>query len=388
MWEESFYSSSSSISKEISPCLLCACGTKSRIPIDKPNHHESTHQQMFNYFCKILGMKEPSKIWNFENEKVFPFCAICKALLNTLVEVYSKLEELERVIKARMNEGEKTFVGDDLYGKCDERYLKFRKEAREGNVMSKSGETLGEIFTSDSESELGALSNEPKGSVNLQREKVSFTSTTKQRRKRKKTSSDSSTSSSSDSDTSESEFSNKRKKKIAKPTPSQKPNPNLILHSCRLCRDNPGFSSKELFNKHLATTHKVSSSKEYAQMNATLANKNRDGRKRYHTEKGWVTECEICSKQFININCRMSEWKHHQLTHKSGAEEIFLKNMRHGSKAKSTELVKFMKCYFSDALAGLAERCWCKIWTKSRRMKYTPSFGVFYLIFNNFLCDN
>ncbi|ODM87304.1 hypothetical protein Ocin01_19378, partial [Orchesella cincta] len=113
-------------------------------------------------------------------------------------------------------------------------------DSDQDKIPDDQGETL-EIFTSDSESELGAFqrfrkSSEGESSIHIHYQK---------RRKRKKTSSDSSTSSSSDSDTSESEF-QKKKEKIAKPTPSQKPNPNLILHSCRLCRDNPGFSSKEL----------------------------------------------------------------------------------------------------------------------------------------------
>ncbi|ODM90629.1 hypothetical protein Ocin01_16054 [Orchesella cincta] len=202
-------------------------------------------------------MKEPSKIWNFENEKVFPFCCNLQGSPQHVGGSLLQIGEVRKGYQSKDERGREDFRNVmSKRTRLPSRQKRDEIDSDQDKIPNAQDETLGEIFTSDSESELEALSNEPKSSATLPRKKATLTSTAKQRRKRKKSSSSSFTSSSSDSDTPESEFSNKRKKQIAKPTPSRKSNPNLILHSCSLCRDNPGFSSKELFNKHLATTHK------------------------------------------------------------------------------------------------------------------------------------
>ncbi|CAL8140839.1 unnamed protein product [Orchesella dallaii] len=116
------------------PCLLCA-----HCVGERQQQQMYTHQELFTSFCKILGIKpkptddKPCSIWNFEKEHVFPFCEMCKVLLSSLVNVYSKLEELELVIKEKMMEGEWKYVEEELYSSIDERYLIFRTKALNGN---------------------------------------------------------------------------------------------------------------------------------------------------------------------------------------------------------------------------------------------------------------
>ncbi|ODM89605.1 putative zinc finger protein [Orchesella cincta] len=104
------------------------------------------HRQLFLYFCQSLEMTTTSRermgAWNFKKEP-FPFCDTCQLFLNSLAEVYSELEELQKVLKQKMVDGEEKYSKEKLYGRHDERYLKFRKEA------------LGDKFLGDEELDEG-----------------------------------------------------------------------------------------------------------------------------------------------------------------------------------------------------------------------------------------
>ncbi|CAL8140837.1 unnamed protein product [Orchesella dallaii] len=141
------------------PCLLCAqtvdlkgnddsiaeeIGPDDESGGDAERQQLYTHQELFTCFCKMFGMKptnKPGKTWDFDRDHVFPFCEMCKLLLSSLVTVYSKLEELESVIKEKMLEGEWKYVEEELYSRIDDRYLNFRKKALNGLAAIDSDDT-------------------------------------------------------------------------------------------------------------------------------------------------------------------------------------------------------------------------------------------------------
>jgi len=101
------------------------------------------HNEVFKYLCKSLKLDDDNdddggnSPWDFENEP-FPFCESCEELLDSLVKVYYKLEEVEKEIKERIVGAEGKYVDENLYSNLDGRYKRFRKRALE------SGELCGE----------------------------------------------------------------------------------------------------------------------------------------------------------------------------------------------------------------------------------------------------
>ncbi|ODM89097.1 putative zinc finger protein [Orchesella cincta] len=81
---------------------------------ESPFHHHH-HRQLFHYFCQSLSMSRERKgAWNFEKEP-FPFCEACQLILNSLAEVYFELEELQKVIKQKLVDGERMYSEQKLY---------------------------------------------------------------------------------------------------------------------------------------------------------------------------------------------------------------------------------------------------------------------------------
>ncbi|ODM89099.1 Transcriptional repressor CTCFL [Orchesella cincta] len=86
-------------------------------------------EQLFTFLCRGLEIRQ-KKLYSplLQLESV---CETCEGLLNSLAEVYSKLEELQTVLKSKIVEAEKTFERERLYEKHCSAYRKFRKDALE-----------------------------------------------------------------------------------------------------------------------------------------------------------------------------------------------------------------------------------------------------------------
>ncbi|CAL8140833.1 unnamed protein product [Orchesella dallaii] len=423
------------------PCLLCAqtvdlTGNEDSIAEEIGPEDESggdaerqqlyTHRELFTCFCKMFGMKptdKPGKTWDFDRDHVFPFCEMCKLLLSSLVTVYSKLEELESVIKEKMMEGEWKYVEEELYSRIDDRYLNFRKKAL-NELVEKDSDGTSESNHTPSSGEAIRKTNFVTGVCTRPPEIIPVSNIQPRKRTRGQANSDFtrsieavselnnsdhnpledndddncpmtfsdssfSPSSDSDSDSSDSDtvsqpkyarvVNNIRISKMSKPkviskskgdvtgNPSEtrvvtstsaptkkadklplsrkkeKINPVVkksnvkhedegpivsgpgILRSppvqlapfwCRLCRERPSFLFENLFFEHVTSVHKIKIEK-YSKMNHQLGTIF-GGRRRYHTANGWVTECEVCARPFRS--CLSKEFRAHKLSHMNDTE--------------------------------------------------------------------
>ncbi|CAL8136179.1 unnamed protein product [Orchesella dallaii] len=95
------------------------------------------NEELFRSLCQILGLereKRSKQNWKL-NLNPFPFCEECKNLMNSVAEVYSKLEELRNLLKRKIEGGEELFSKDNLYETHDKSYLEFRRDAFAGKFI-------------------------------------------------------------------------------------------------------------------------------------------------------------------------------------------------------------------------------------------------------------
>ncbi|ODM89098.1 Zinc finger and BTB domain-containing protein 16-A [Orchesella cincta] len=138
------------VSFRLDSCLLCAGTAVVYDAEGKVIKRESTNWsedvvgnnwsngQLFMFLCQALNVKKKWKKkngWKLQLDP-FPFCETCEGLINSLAEVYSKLEELQSVIKWKLEEAEQLFMKDNLYEKHERAYLEFRKDALGEKVQS------------------------------------------------------------------------------------------------------------------------------------------------------------------------------------------------------------------------------------------------------------
>ncbi|CAL8148607.1 unnamed protein product [Orchesella dallaii] len=133
------------ISVRVESCLLCAAtaveydiegNVIKRETISDSAYEDDvvkkwSSEQLLMFLSQSLGLKNKCKRksgWGLQLDP-FPFCQMCEVLLNSLAHVYWKLEELQDLLKGKMEEAEELFRNHKLYEKHDKAYWEFRKDA-------------------------------------------------------------------------------------------------------------------------------------------------------------------------------------------------------------------------------------------------------------------
>ncbi|ODM91832.1 putative zinc finger protein [Orchesella cincta] len=137
------YSTSSDeekISVRVDSCLLCAqvaitydcegnvikqepCSEFEEVR--KPNW---SNDQLFLFLCRSFDLEKKKNYSGLQLDP-FPFCGLCELLINSLGDVYTKLDELKNVLRGKIEKAEEVYLRDNLYEKHSNEYLVFRKDA-------------------------------------------------------------------------------------------------------------------------------------------------------------------------------------------------------------------------------------------------------------------